>query len=72
MIYIFGPGNAKLELKKLLERNKVFGRVIRTEPAPKMSGNQIVAKVRNYYNILQPLMAQFSGQSFECERQGAC
>ncbi len=56
-VYIFGPGSAKYELKKRIERNGIYDRLIRTEPAAKLTGHQIVAKVRNYYNIGQQVPA---------------
>jgi hypothetical protein len=48
-ILLFGPGEAKGELKKRLEHAKVKGRVIATEAADKMTHRQIVAKVHEYH-----------------------
>lgn len=45
-ILIFGPGEAKDELKKRLKKNKLGGRVIGVEKADKMTAPQIAAKVR--------------------------
>jgi len=48
LILIFGPGEAKGELKKRLEKDKVDARVVSVEAADKMSDRQIVSKVREY------------------------
>jgi hypothetical protein len=48
-ILIFGPGEAKGELKKRLERDKLGGRIVGIETVDKMTDRQIVAKVRQYF-----------------------
>ncbi|HMF57598.1 MAG TPA: hypothetical protein VK619_14745 [Pyrinomonadaceae bacterium] len=48
-ILIFGPGEAKGELKKRLEKDNFDGRIVRIEPADKMTDPQIVAKVREHF-----------------------
>jgi hypothetical protein len=48
-ILIFGPGEAKGELKKHLEHAMLGGRIIAMETADKMTDRQIVAKVREYF-----------------------
>jgi hypothetical protein len=48
-ILIFGPGEAKGEFKKRLERNKLGGRIAAVETADKMTDPQIAAKVRGYF-----------------------
>jgi len=45
-IQIFGPGEAKGELKKRLERKKFTGNVDVVETVDKMTDRQIAAKVR--------------------------
>lgn len=52
-ILIFGPGEAKGELKKRLEKENLGGHIVGIEPADQMTDPQIVAKVRE----------QFLGQS---------
>ena len=52
-ILIFGPGEAKGELKKRLEKDNLGGHIVGIEPADQMTDPQIVAKVRE----------QFLGQS---------
>jgi hypothetical protein len=47
-ILIFGPGEAKGELKKRFEHAKRGRHTIAIETADKMSGRQIAAKVREY------------------------
>jgi len=48
-ILIFGPGEAKDELKKRLERNNLGGRIAGIETVDKMTDRQIAAKVRQYF-----------------------
>ena len=48
-ILIFGPGEAKGELRKRLERDCLGGRVTAVETTDKMTDRQIVAKVREYF-----------------------
>jgi hypothetical protein len=48
-ILIFGPGEAKGELKKRLERNKLGGRIVGIETVDKMTDRQIAAKVRQHF-----------------------
>jgi hypothetical protein len=48
-LFIFGPGEAKGEFKKRLEKNKFGGRVASVETADKMTDRQIAAKVRDYF-----------------------
>src|SRR5215510_470125 len=52
-IFIMGPGEAKLELKKLLQRHKdLRNRLVKVEKADKMTLNQIIARVRLFYENL--------------------
>ncbi|MCG6536679.1 MAG: hypothetical protein L7F78_18720 [Syntrophales bacterium LBB04] len=48
-IFIFGPGEAKAQLKKLLEKENLGGRVVGLETADKMTVPQIRQKVRKYF-----------------------
>jgi len=48
-IWIFGPGEAKVELKKRLEHEDLGGRIINIETVDKMTDRQIAAKVRGHY-----------------------
>ena len=45
-IQIFGPGEAKGELEKLLEKEGLKGRIFEIEAMDKMTDRQIAAKVR--------------------------
>lgn len=50
-IFIFGPGEAKLELKKEIERNnELASRIQGVETTDKMTPNQIKAKVIAFYS----------------------
>ncbi len=48
-ILIFGPGEAKGELKKHLEREGLGGRIVGIETADRMTEPQIAAKVRKCF-----------------------
>jgi hypothetical protein len=48
-ILIFGPGDAKGELKKRLKRDNIAGRIVGIETVDKMTDRQIAAKVRKYF-----------------------
>jgi stalled ribosome rescue protein Dom34 len=49
-ILIFGPGEAKHELKKRMERNADDKRLVRVETAGEMTDEQIVEKVRKQFS----------------------
>jgi hypothetical protein len=49
VILIFGPGEAKGELIKRIERGKLSARIAGIETADKMSVPQITAKVRKHF-----------------------
>ena len=53
-ILIFGPGEAKKELKKQLKKNNPGAPVIHMEAADKMSDNQIIARVCKFFNSNVP------------------
>jgi stalled ribosome rescue protein Dom34 len=48
-ILLFGPGEAKDELRKRIERNKLDVRIMRCETSDKMTERQISQKVRRHY-----------------------
>jgi len=48
-ILIFGPGEAKGELKKHLEREGLGGRIVGIETVDEMTDGQIAAKARQYF-----------------------
>ncbi|MDX9841621.1 MAG: hypothetical protein RBS95_09200 [Desulfobulbus sp.] len=48
-ILIFGPGEAKNELEKRLEKSNLGGRIAGIETADKMTDKEIVAKVRQRF-----------------------
>ena len=51
-LLIFGPGEAKLELKERLSRSKTFSeRTIDMETADKLTDPQIVARVKEHFRI---------------------
>ena len=50
-ILIFGPGEAKGELKKRIERDNLGARIVGIESVDKMTDRQIAAKVRKHFQI---------------------
>jgi hypothetical protein len=50
-IWIFGPGEAKGELKKRLDHEKLGERIISIETVDKMTDRQIAAKVRQHFQL---------------------
>jgi hypothetical protein len=48
-ILVFGPGEAKVEIKKRLENEKIKTHVVDIETVDKMTDKQIAAKVREYF-----------------------
>jgi hypothetical protein len=48
-IWIFGPGEAKVELGKQLERENLGKRIVGIETVAYLTANQIAAKVRKHY-----------------------
>ncbi len=52
-ILIFGPGEAKGELRKHLEREGLGGRIVGVETVDEMTDGQIAAKVRQHFLSLK-------------------
>ncbi len=52
-ILIFGPGDAKRELLKYISSQKLNGYTEELECADKMTEDQIVAKVKEHFSVLQ-------------------
>jgi len=52
-ILIFGPGEAKGELRQRLEHEELGGRIVGVETTDKMTDRQIAAKVRQYFPKMQ-------------------
>ncbi len=48
-ILVFGPGEAKGELKKRLKKANLSGRIVGMETVDKMTDHQIAAKVRQHF-----------------------
>jgi len=49
VIMVFGPGEAKGELRKRIQRDKLDLRITRFETSDKMTERQILQKVRRHY-----------------------
>jgi hypothetical protein len=52
-IWIFGPGEAKGELEKRLQRDQLDGNIVGIETVAKMTDSQIAAKVRLHFQEFQ-------------------
>jgi hypothetical protein len=53
-IYVCGPGESKLELKKQLARHRTATRLEALESAGKMTDRQFIAKVRRHFRLDAP------------------
>ena len=52
-IFIMGPGEAKLELEKAIKKHKaLIKKILSIETADKMTKNQMVARVKDYFSKL--------------------
>ncbi len=52
LVLLFGPGEAKLQLKERLGRSKVSSEsIITVESTDKLTDPQIVAKVKEHYGL---------------------
>jgi hypothetical protein len=50
LIFIMGPGQAKIEFEKIAKKNKAMQkRILKVETADKMTKNQMIAYVREFY-----------------------
>jgi hypothetical protein len=50
LIFIMGPGQAKIEFEKIAKKNKTMQkRILKVETADKMTKNQMIAYVREFY-----------------------
>ncbi len=51
-IYLFGPTHAKVEFLNLLQESKSFkGKIAKVENADKLTKNQMIAQVRDFFGI---------------------
>jgi hypothetical protein len=50
-LLLFGPGEAKRQLKDRLGRSKASERIVAIENTDKLTDPQIVAKVKEHYGI---------------------
>ncbi|MBI4760632.1 MAG: hypothetical protein ACOYYF_07440 [Chloroflexota bacterium] len=49
-VFVMGPGEAKIEFEKALKRYKSMqNRLLKVETADKMTKNQMIARVRQFY-----------------------
>ncbi|GAB4446957.1 MAG: hypothetical protein Kow0070_10920 [Anaerolineales bacterium] len=49
-VFVMGPGEAKIEFEKTLKRHKAMqNRLLKVETADKMTKNQMIARVRQFY-----------------------
>jgi len=48
-IWIFGPGEAKVELETMLKNNDLGAKIVGVETVDKMTDHQIAAKVRDQF-----------------------
>lgn len=68
-VIIFGPGEAKGELKRRLVKHKLGERIAAIETVDKMTDRQIAAKVRKYFSVSSAKERRYSRTTREPERR---
>lgn len=63
-VFIFGPGEAKGELRKHFHKQNLCGRIVGFETADKMTKRQVAQKVRNFY-IAAPAIPLTNGDQLK-------
>jgi hypothetical protein len=48
-VFLFGPGEAKGELRKHLDKHNLCGRLVGFETTDKMTKRQVIQRVRDFY-----------------------
>ena len=61
-VFIFGPGEAKGELRKHFDKHNLCGLIVGFETADKMTKRQVIQKVRDFY-LASPAIPLTNGGS---------
>jgi hypothetical protein len=61
-VLIFGPGEAKGELRKHFDKHNLCGLIVGFETADKMTKRQVIQKVRDFY-LASPTIPLTNGES---------
>jgi hypothetical protein len=61
-VFIFGPGEAKGELRKHFDKHNLCGLIVGFETADKMTKRQVIQKVREFY-LASPAIPLTNGES---------
>ncbi len=61
-VFIFGPGQAKGELRKHFDKHNLCGLIVGFETADKMTKRQVIQKVRDFY-LASPAIPLTNGES---------
>ena len=61
-VFIFGPGEAKGELRKHFDKHNLRGLIVGFETADKMTKRQVIQKVRDFY-LASPAIPLTNGES---------
>jgi hypothetical protein len=61
-VFIFGPGEAKGELRKHFDKHNLCGLIVGFETADKMTKRQVIQKVRDFY-LASPAIPLTNGES---------
>jgi hypothetical protein len=61
-VFIFGPGEAKGELRKHFDKHNLCGLIVGFETADKMTKRQVIQKVRDFY-LASPATPLTHGES---------
>jgi hypothetical protein len=63
-VFIFGPGEAKGELRKHFHKHNLSERIVGFETTDKMTKRQVAQKVRNFYTV-PPAIPLTNGDQLE-------
>ena len=61
-VFIFGPGEAKGELRKHFDKHNLCGLIVGFETADKMTKRQVIQKVREFY-LASPAIPLTNGET---------
>ena len=61
-VFIFGPGEAKGELRKHFDKHNLCGLIVGFETADKMTKRQVIQKVRDFY-LASPAIPLTNGEA---------
>jgi hypothetical protein len=62
-VFLFGPGEAKGELRKHLHKHNLCGRLVGFETTDKMTKRQVIQRVRDFYLVAPAILLTNGGSA---------